>query len=379
LRTRIRRDKKKGYVTVEADTPAKAMRSLQAKLGPTPYVESAERVLRGGVAGFFAKERFQIRGRAEAPAAASVEDTEEGSSIAHGDDGLQLEERPDFASALSAALFGGVAADLEAEAESDAEPAGAGAAVLVADQPAPVAVGPLAGGPGPAAAAAAVGDADPFGGTTAGQGRSGRPAAEAAAQHQGPAWRLDGPPNPRPPGMGRVQWGASILLKAGIPKVIVEAAAGLDERDDLGWINALADSIAPHCRALPAGPTAFIGAGAEALAEDLEIPFVESGGEVPAGSFACDVPDDPEAIDWLSRSLGDRYLHLVVGEAPWLHLLVGDPAGVTFTSDATVVDALYVALTLGAPLGFGCTGDGSLVRVAPLEAALAVRRLVGRR
>ena len=45
-----------------------------------------------------------------------------------------------------------------------------------------------------------------------------------------------------------------------------------------------------------------------------------------------------------------------------------------------VVDALYVALTLGVPLGYG-TVDGSrrVSRVDAVDVALTVRRLVGRR
>ena len=88
---------------------------------------------------------------------------------------------------------------------------------------------------------------------------------------------------------------------------------------------------------------------------------------------------DPDAIRWLNAVLRNRTLHLVVGDTPWLHLLVADPTGVSFACDPSIVDALYVALTLGAPLGYGPGVDGDVVRTGPIDAALAIRRLVGRR
>ena len=56
--------------------------------------------------------------------------------------------------------------------------------------------------------------------------------------------------------------------------------------------------------------------------------------------------------------------------------LITSSGGVTAVSDA-----LYLAFTLGATLGYG-TVDGSaspMVRARPTDVALAVRRIVGRR
>jgi hypothetical protein len=380
LRTRIRREKKTGYVIAEADTAARAMKALQSRLGPKPHIEEARRVRRGGFLGFFAKERFHFRALPEAPAtvtgAEMVEPTE-----------LPVQAAaavPDFGEALSAALFGGYEDEVDGAADSEPETVPAGVGVLVAGEPAPRPVGPLAGDP---VLAASLGTASPNSGgdpwipDSGGDEPAAVPAEAAAAAAGAPDWRIAGPAEPVPRGRGAVRWSTGALLERGIPKVIGEAAAGLDERDDLGWINAIAGVLAPHCTDLPDGPAVFAGTGAADVADALGLPTVEVGsGRLPTGSFATDVPDRPEALAWLASVLADRHLHLVIGEnAAWLHLLVDDPAAVTFTADHSIVDALYVTLTLGAPLGFGLGGDGELVRMAPIEAALAVRRVVGRR
>ena len=56
-----------------------------------------------------------------------------------------------------------------------------------------------------------------------------------------------------PPGMGRVNWGKTALLRLGIPAPIIEAIVDLDPRDDLSWIDAVAATVAYHCGPLPRG------------------------------------------------------------------------------------------------------------------------------
>jgi hypothetical protein len=170
-------------------------------------------------------------------------------------------------------------------------------------------------------------------------------------------------------------------VRLGLPTTLIEAAADVDERDDLGWINTIADVVAPLCRALPPGPVVMVGAGVERIAATLGLSFVRPGDEViPEGSFCTSVGDDPSEIEWLLRVRGNRGLHLVIGADPWMHLLVDDPTAVSYVVDGGVVDALYVALTLGVPLGYG-TVDGSrkVGRVDAIDVALTVRRLVGRK
>jgi hypothetical protein len=181
--------------------------------------------------------------------------------------------------------------------------------------------------------------------------------------------------------MGRVNWGRASLVKLGLPTTLVEALADIDVRDDLGWINTIADVVAPLCRQLPPGPGVMVGSGTERIAARLGLGLVRAGDTViPDGSWCASVADTPADIEWLERTRGNRNMHLVIGDEPWMHLLVDDPASVSYTTDRGVVDALYVAITLGVPLGYG-TIDGSrkISRIDAIDVALTVRRLVGRK
>lgn len=93
------------------------------------------------------------------------------------------------------------------------------------------------------------------------------------------------------------------------------------------------------------------------------------------------VEDSPEDREWLEFVLGGRGIHLVVGDEPRHDLLVGEPVAVSWVGESAVVDALYLAFTLGATLGFGTVGGfvSTMVRPQPTDVALAVRRIVGRR
>jgi hypothetical protein len=93
------------------------------------------------------------------------------------------------------------------------------------------------------------------------------------------------------------------------------------------------------------------------------------------------VEDSARDRTWLEFVQGNRGIHLVIGDEPWQDLLIGEPVAVSWVGERCVSDALYLAFTLGATLGYG-TVDGfvsSMVRAQPTDVALAVRRIVGRR
>jgi len=369
LRTHIHENQYTGSVTAEADSKDAAVAALRERLGPMT-IEAVGTVRRGGVGGFFAKERVTVRARPASPAEAAepfqIAAPVGGDVRADEIEPAVAGEVPSaFGEALSAALFGTREDDLHV-----LEPASAAAG----DEMPPRAVGPFAGG-GRSTRFAPIDDSPPWERRAASQ-----PAADPAGSSDQPAWRLEAPTDTVVPDTGPVAWAAETLIARGMPKVMVAAARGLDERDDLGWINAIAGAIAPHVGPLPDGPTVYVGDVSSGFSDALGLPFVEAGRRsVPRGSFATEVPDEERALRWLDAVAKGRNLHLVVGEVPWLHLLVADPAGVSFSGDASVVDALYVALTLGARLGYGPDGGGGLARSGAIETALAVRRLVGRR
>jgi hypothetical protein len=185
-----------------------------------------------------------------------------------------------------------------------------------------------------------------------------------------------------PSGMGSVAWSTTSLLRLGLPAPVIAAVTDLDPSDDFGWIDAIAAVVAPHCGALPDSDVIIVGPHAERLAEPLGLPLVRSGDMAPyGGSFCAMVDDNPKDRQWLEFVKGSRGIHLVVGDEPWHDLLIDEPVAVSWVGESAVVDALYLAFTLGATLGFG-TVDGfvsSMVRPQPTDVALAVRRIVGRR
>jgi hypothetical protein len=185
-----------------------------------------------------------------------------------------------------------------------------------------------------------------------------------------------------PEGMGAVAWSTTSLLRLGLPGPVIGAVGDLDPNCDLEWIDTIAAAVAPHCGPLPSGDVIVVGPHAERLAEPLGLPLVRSGDMAPYdGSFCAMVEDRAEDRQWLEYVRGGRGLHLVVGDEPWQDLLVCEPLAVSWVGETAVADALYLAFTLGATLGFG-TVDGfvsSMVRAQPTDVALAVRRIVGRR
>jgi hypothetical protein len=182
--------------------------------------------------------------------------------------------------------------------------------------------------------------------------------------------------------MGRIAWSTTALLRLGLPAPVIAAVADLDGNDDMGWIDGIAAAVAPYCGALPEGDVIVVGQHAERLAEPLGLPLVRSGDMAPyAGSFCAMVDDTVEDRQWLEYVRGGRGIHLVTGDERWQDLLIGEPVAVSWVGETAVADALYLAFTLGATLGFG-TVDGfvsSMVRAQPTDVALAVRRIVGRR
>jgi hypothetical protein len=182
--------------------------------------------------------------------------------------------------------------------------------------------------------------------------------------------------------MGSVDWSTTALLRLGMPGPVIGAVSDLDPGEDLVWIDRIAAIVAPHCGPLPTEEVIVVGPHAERLAEPLGLPLVHAGDMAPyAGSFCAMVEDNAADRAWLEYVQGGRGIHLVIGDEPWQDLLVGEPVAVSWVGETSVSDALYLAFTLGATLGYG-TVDGfvsTMVRAQPTDVALAVRRIVGRR
>jgi hypothetical protein len=423
-------------MTVEAATVEDALAEISGHFGEDAEIMRAQKVHRGGVGGFFAKEMVQLTARRRRDAApAPLRPKTRPQTPPQGGGITDVLERmaqsadagdSDFRTVLQRELattdqqeqvLALPAAMVEPESSDIGVPAGSTCdedhfvPPMADDLPKPVAVGPaLCSVPepeselsippveddsdqtmGPLSASAGSEEDDLDDVAAAAEAEvtveSAPPVIEPIPDVQEVAddadgWWRSAQPVDAPAGMGPIAWSTTALLRLGLPAPIIAAVAGLDDNDDMGWINGIASVVAPHCGPLPQGDVIVVGPHAERLAEPLCLPLIQSGDMAPyAGSFCAMVEDSPEDRKWLEFVRGGRGIHLVIGDEPWQDLLIGEPVAVSWVGETAVADALYLAFTLGSTLGFG-TVDGfvsSMVRAQPTDVALAVRRIVGRR
>lgn len=419
---------RKDQVTVEAETVEDALTEISTQLGEDAEIMRAQKVHRGGVGGFFAKEMVQLtarkrrdsvplRPKPENPGIAGV--LERMAEDADAEDGdfrtvlrRELASQPgDSESAGFLTAVGWEASDSDDEIADDSSETEPREQVVpefgseeAADFPEPVAVGPVL------QVAPTFPEVDPVEVANvlqtipvfAAEDPPVVPVAIPEEPEYQEAAELAESVSPEeaenvsteevvtdssdavdaPPGMGPVDWGTTALLRLGMPGPVVAAVADLDPSDDLAWIDVIAETVAPHCGSLPAEDVIVVGPHAERLAEPLGLPLVHAGDMAPyAGSFCAMVEDTSRDREWLEYVQGGRGIHLVIGDEPWQDLLVDEPVAVSWVGESAVSDALYLAFTLGATLGYG-TVDGfvsTMVRAQPTDVALAVRRIVGRR
>ncbi len=425
-------------ITIEAPTVEEAMARLADEVGEDARIVSAEKAARGGLGGFFAKEMVVLTARRPETDQRSLPGVLE--RMSHREDANEdlfgevlrrelADHRPSpgLGNLLDAA--GWTPAEDTSTAEeagtTSSEPVVIDAADTEADTtdpaaPPPVTVGPMvtatpvprpatampeapvaqrlahehlvAMPPEPstagvihvpgldatgitsvtAAAALANGatlDGDTRFETTATAARSSD--AESAAPTHSAA----------PAGRGAPRWAIAELVRNGLPDRVVNAVRHLDPTDDLAWMSHLAAAVAPWCGALPGGDQVIVGPGAERMADMLDLPLVRLGDVAPyAGSFCSELTGADDDRAWLEFVRGDRTLHFVLGEDElWRDLLVAEPAVVSWASRRGLIDALYLASTMDAVLGYGSlSSTEGLVRAQPVDVALGIRRIVGR-
>jgi hypothetical protein len=290
---------------VEAETAEEALERISAELGPEARIVSAQRVRRGGIAGFFAREMVQLTA-----------------------------ERSGVRAAAALARLSAQAAQRAAETASFSR----SLERAMAD--------PGVSGERTPAAARAV---------------DVRPAAVGGT------------------GIGPVAWDADALVRIGLPFALIEQVVKLRPRDDLDWIRAIAGWASPYCRALPEGPCLLAGPRAKELAGALGWPHVRCP-DLPPGGGSVGLVLDASCADlgWLAQAQAGRWVHAVVGGEGWEAVRDWTPRAVSWVGADALPEALRLCAGEGLPLGYGTVGQ-RLVRIEPLEVALAVRELVGRR
>lgn len=376
-----------GHVTVEAPTAAQAIARVHERLGPDARIVEADRVLRGGMWGFFPKQVVQLTARAvdaaEAPDPAPAADVRRTPSV---------EER--IAAARAATRRAEPRTDSEPEPPS--EPAGLEAVLarlsareddleeglgtalrrhlgarIDEDPPPPTAASPA---PDPAPPVT-----DPRPPSAVPPGADPAPRAVAAVVAPASGLPLEDVEFARASG---TPWSGRGLLMLGLPRGFVDAVLAQEPVDDAAWTYAVSRSLAPLCRPLPTGPAVVAGPRAEKLARALGTPLVRLSG-APRGrsTFAVACTDSGRARTWLATHRGVRWTHLVVGGSDWRGLLFEDPLAVSWVGDDALGDAVRTAHDLGMVLGPGIGSDGAatLVEPAPIELAMRLRDLLGGR
>lgn len=362
-----------GTVTVEAPTTQEAMRAVTERLGPRATIVRADRVLRGGVGGFFGKQMVQLTAapggvaadaeNGVADEATAAVDTEPAGSRAAS---TALGEDVDGGGGLDATLRR-LTADVDGreEAFGDALRRHLRVGQATGD------TGP-AGDGGPATTAPPAPSAPPTPAPDAG----GVPAAAAPA---------GAPPTAEGERRGAApRWSTHELHRLRLPDRLIEQAVRQSPADDQDWLIALADAVDPLCRPLPAGDALLAGPRAAAVGAQLGLPvWADRQHRAPAvgplAVAACDIPTDAAAVE---TARGDRWIHLLVsGPGRFDHLMRCEPLAVSWIGDAALPEALDLCTRFGLVLGYGADhvdADGPPHRATPLDVAMTVRRMLPR-
>ena len=279
-------------ILIEADTIESALEALTERYGAEATIVSAERVRRGGVAGFFATEVVELvaippltgRHLDEKPADQVIDDTADRS--------------------LTGGVDSAFAQLLDAAEQADLGIAAPSTSVATLERPAP---------------------------------------DETTAQQETPK-----PPVQRQAPVEGIRWDVPRLIEIGLPGSLIEDLMSLDPTDDLAHVEQLARSIAPLTGEMPAEPHRMIGTqdGRHSAHEEIT-----------------------------DRS---RPVHLVLAHGDQLDVTKPPPAIVSWAHDAAAPTAIAVAWQTGATLGWAGSSDGRIRRITPVDAALAVRRLLVR-
>lgn len=426
-----------GTVTIEADSVEEAMNRLASEVGDSAEIVDARKVQRGGIGGFFAKERVQLIARAataprDEPAEpeglagvldrmtrdAEAKETQFATMLRRElgsdkrdlglDTFLEAVGWDDRTSADEAArahtAVGEITAAMTAATElrnevdavdapvstDDAAPAATPAPDLPAQETELIAAPAVEVTPTPAELPMPLPVVVQRTGTPAslpgpsliGPGAVPPPQPTAAAPADSlPDWRIT-TGGAEPSGMGPVAWRTMDLVRQGIPTEIVGAVADIDPNDDIAWITGLASAVAPYCGESEPSDTVLLGTNAYQLAEALGIEWVEPGQTAPyEGSFASYVSPSAEDREWLEFVRGTRALHMVIGgDQAWRHAMAEAPNVVSWFDESALIDALYLAVACDARLGYGVLPgrNGALTRIYPVDVALAIRTMMER-
>ena len=184
-----------------------------------------------------------------------------------------------------------------------------------------------------------------------------------------------------PAGTGSPDWSPERLLELGLPVSLVRPMIETPPTTDAAWIDAVARTVARLCGPIAEEPQLLVGPRAHLLAEPLRLPQADYPDTPPATGSAVMSLHVPSAdLGLVLRLLGDRRLHLVAGGESWERLGSLRPCVVSWVGAEALPPALAFCTGHGLTLGYGRAGaSGAAFHATPLDVALTLRDLVGRR
>ncbi len=384
-----------GTVVVEAPSVEAALEAVENRFGPNATIVDAERLNTRGVGGFFSKQSYRVVvkadtevGRPGIPEGASAVGPFGDIDSAAVDHVLAQIEQGDaedgrtFGEVLRAQLQNRPVLDGSSMAPTEA-------IIDLRDTRASSPSDPLAGPP-------RVGIRQPFRPdqkvpdqaiaeeSASAPAPSHWPATAAAAPidksrelevQASPRQPLARPVDNCPEGTGRVIWSVDSLSRLGVPFRLINQLSDLDPCDDLAWVYRISEIAAVLCGPMPEKGSVFVGRSSGELAEMLGVEaFTESDIPEFEGDIAVSGDFDADTASYAAKVSAGRGIHLVIDDGPLR--IRGDIAAVSWTDD-TLSEALHVALSTGATLGYRFDTDGA-TRVTPFELALCIRALLPR-
>lgn len=335
---------------VEAPTVEAALEAVAAQVGPDCEIVDAEKVTKGGVAGFFGKESYRVTVRE--PAREAVDRVLDAADAA----------APDAPAAGPADTFGEM---FRRELGVSVSPPAGGPEPVIdltdgVSEPATAVTGPPATG-------------------VSADALDRLRAAVAESRDEPATVEPDGGSDPAPalgsaPGhCGEPLWTPDALVRAGLPSAFVTHLGDMCDADEQSRLVRLSDALRPWCERLPADDTLVVGPHAARLAGALRLSVHPAGTVVPyRGSLIieCD-PDDAGVVEYLQNVGAGRRIHLV-SDGPDGFWGAEPEMVLSWTSDAGGVAALQLAIERGMYLGFDVRGPEPR-RATPVELAIWVR------
>lgn len=392
-------------VVVEAPTVEAALEAVATQMGTNAQIVGVEKVQRGGIAGFFGKETYQVE--VQRPAGPSITPRHAEAELGSGGDqptgnaavdrvlaaaaDVQAQRGPQtfgemFRSEIGAPAspaqtpeFDGIdltddapspapaptfAPDRTTEDEQSAELTRLRQMVNEQQRPAPAAA-PTTSAPTQVRAT------QPEVHNTSESELARQPEPRQASTRPSPATTPTPTPTGREP--GEPLFTADHLVRSGLPFSFVVQLGDLAPLDDSARLMQLAAALQPWCGALPHHDSLIVGLRADRLGAALLVPTLGATDPLPSHGSAiwpCD-PNDPATTAHLEHLRNGRRLHVVDASTATLGAL--QPGTIVSWTDPDIgFESLLFALERGLHLGFDASGSTPR-RATALETAISIR------